>query len=619
MIYFESISDYFSWAIPILITTSKGGFYYNLFYFLAFLLATVWLVGEGYKRNFHLLTWVLVLAFTRIFFIIGSKVIAYSAADWNYVWQNFEFVPTSSKVVLGGLVLGTAAVVLMMRTFRLPLKALDAFAFVLPISLAVQRLGCFLLGCCYGRPTDLPMGVSYGHGTLPHFHQFQEGLIEASAIHSLPVHPFQLYEALNGILVFVILWRYRNSLRSPGSLLGLSLGLSAALRFCLEFFRDPNAHAMGGNLIGGLKIMQWLLIATVVLAIFWLVFNEKKKVTKEKYGDYPPVYPLRLAWVLMASVFITWALRGWFLPLELLALNIMLFPAIILALVHFFQASTYPRYRWLTSALLIIPVFLMSQTWEEKKNSAPDSVRLKSYDTFRKGFSTGTFLTRVSSVHPGPDDGCSDIQQVDFENKYWNLAAGYSRTEIKKNAVLTYGADVVGGKYRERSLDNTIINNYQLFALYPYVRYQQNWFGIGLGLHLGQNYWAEDFKDLPGGAAITTSIEKNNFHPSLYGRIGPEKIFFVDGGLANAFPRPFPGLRHEIAIGSGFGLPEGNRFRYGGTPFGKFFQAEILPHPSFLFSGSYVWEQTHYGGDNRNRQFLFGLQYRFNHKYQPLR
>ncbi|HSJ68935.1 MAG TPA: prolipoprotein diacylglyceryl transferase family protein [Anditalea sp.] len=610
---FESFNDLFSWSEPILITTSKGGFYYNLFYFLAFLLATAWLIGEGYKRKFHLFTWIIVLAFTRIFFIIGSKVISYSTTDWQYVLHNFELIPTSSKVVLGGVFLGTIAVLLLMRILNLPLKTLDAFAYVLPISLAVQRMGCFLLGCCYGLPTDLPIGVSYGYGTLPHFHQYQTGVIEAFNLYSLPVHPFQLYEVLNGIMVVVILCQYRKKLRAAGSFLSLSIGLSVIFRFFLEFIRDPNAHAMGGNLIGGIKVMQWLLLFTALIAFCFLIYNEKRSTFKIKKPSPSTVYPARLVGLLLVSVVITWSLRNWFLPVELLVLNIILFPAIIMALVHLFQTSAYPQYKWLTISLMIIPVFLMSQTWKLNENESPDSTHHKSFDTFRTGFSAGKYFTSVrGTMNQG--DGCTDIGDYeDFENVYWNLAAGYSRTKFKKKGELTYGADIMSGKYREKSLDNTITNNHQLYSIYPYVRYQEKWFGVGAGVYLGQMYWADPYIEITDGSAITTSTVKSNIYPSLYGRIGPERIFFIDGGLANAFPSPFPGMRYEMAVGSGFGLPDGNRFRVGSSPFGTFIQAEILPHQNFLFAGSYVWGRSNVY-DNRNRQFLFGLQYRFNHK-----
>jgi len=609
---FRALDNVFSSSYPFLINTSNGGFYFNLFYILAFLIATGWLIGEGYKRNFHLFTWIIVLAFTRIFFVIGTKVISYSPADWNWVWHNLELVPTSSKVVLGGLFLGTAAVALMMKIFRLPLTTLDAFAFVLPISMAVQRMGCFLAGCCYGKLTNLPIGVSYGHGSLAHFHQYQEGMIEASSLYALPIHPYQLYEALNGIMVVVILWKYRKKFQSAGSLLGLSIGLSVTFRLCLEFLRDENAHAMGAELIGGMKLVQWLLIITALITIWFIVWNEKRKLIHKPSIDATPIYPMRLLSVLMISVMITWSLREWFLPIELLVLNLVLFPAIILAVVHFFQSSTHPQFKWLTLSFLLVPAFLMSQTWKETGNEAIDSTKRKSFDTFRTGFSTGSYITTVTSTTPS-SSGCSNFTSEDFENVYWNVAAGFSRTKVSEKSDLIYGVDIMGGKYTETNINKYNVNEHQLYAIYPYIQYHQKWFGVGVGLHLGQNYLSIHNKDVEG-SAIFTSADRYYFYPSLYGRLGPERIFFVDGGLANTFPSPFPGMQYEYALGSGFGLPKGNRLRIGGSPFGSFFQAEVLPHPSFLLSGSYVWDSSPTFNRNGNRQILFGLHYRFNHR-----
>lgn len=53
---FRALDNVFSSSYSFLSNTSNGGFYFNLFYILAFLFAMGWLVGEGYKRNLHLLT-----------------------------------------------------------------------------------------------------------------------------------------------------------------------------------------------------------------------------------------------------------------------------------------------------------------------------------------------------------------------------------------------------------------------------------------------------------------------------------------------------------------------------------------------------------------------------------
>jgi len=607
----ESLHDLFSGVLPILINSSKGAFYFNMFYFLAFLLATGWLIGEGHKRKFHLLTWVIILAFTNILFVIGTKVISYSPADWSWTLQNLELVPTSSKMVLGGIFLGTAAVAIMVKVFKLPLSTIDAFAYVLPISMAVQRIGCFIIGCCYGKPTGFLFGVSYGHGTLPHFHQYQQGMIEASSPYTLPIHPFQLYESLSGILVVILLWRFRHKLKSAGSLLGISLGLSITFRFCLEFFRDGHAHAMGGHLIWGLKLMQWLLLIAALIAICFIVYNEKRKLPRQSYNHVSPIYPMRILAVLMICVMITWSLRNWFVPIELLVLNLILFPVIILAAFHFLQASTYPQYKWLTLTILIIPAFLMSQTWKETESM--DTTRQRSFDTFRTGFSTGKFFSRVNFTTPA-NYGCNAYTSEDFENNYWNMAAGYSRTIISEKSDLIYGADLVSGKYSETNLQSNRLNSYNLFAIHPYVQYHRKWFGAGVGFYMGQNYLTEPNIYVKDGTLLHTTADSYYFFPSLYGRVGPERILFLDGGLASTFPTPFPGMQYEIALGSGFNLPKGNRFRFGDSPYGRFIQAEVLPHRSFLFSGSYVWSSSRFLDIENNRQLLLGLHYRFNHK-----
>ena len=55
-----------------------NGLYYQIFYLLAFLAAFVILLGEGYRRNFPMLTWILIIACIRLFMVIGTKAFSYT-------------------------------------------------------------------------------------------------------------------------------------------------------------------------------------------------------------------------------------------------------------------------------------------------------------------------------------------------------------------------------------------------------------------------------------------------------------------------------------------------------------------------------------------------------------
>jgi prolipoprotein diacylglyceryltransferase len=624
-----------------LIGSGYSTFYYELFYLLAFLVATIWLLLEGHRRKINWVSWLIILAFSRLFFIIGTKVAAYSLNDWGHLVYHLDFVPTSSKIVLGGLFLGLLAFGFGIKIFKLPVATFDTLAFAVPISIAIQRVGCFILGCCFGTPTGMPWGVRYSFGTIPHFKHARAGLIEIPSVGSLPVHPFPLYEALNCLVVVLILYYLIKKKKFKGSLLALSMGIWSGNRFLLEFFRDPMAHAgYAGEIIAGLKLMQWLLLITMILSFSIHIISKKRPFITNNFSIKPNSYAV--LFLLMVSVLLTWHLRDWLQPIELLALNIILLPTIGFTAVYLFQENSYPAYRWMTLSFMVMPIFLMSQTWViQDKNKGNKT----SYHSVRTGYGSGTFYTNSDyygkvTIYPEPceDCGCDggpiEPEPYDefytlyenFKHSYWASAVGYSKTKVLDNGEITFGTDLIFGSYKETKLgENPITTTRSNYAVRPYALYDAKWFGVGAGLLLGDLSWVKKNQ-----GDISTSVARHSKSasvlPSVYARLGPEQYFFVDYGYANTFPSPAPGMIWEFGVGSGFGLPKGNTLRVGGSEFGGFFQANVKFNSSFQLSSSYIWSETslmYNAKDNyylintqweNNRQFLLGLKYNFGEK-----
>ena len=179
--------------------------FFNIFYIIAFLAVTVILVIQGVKRKIPLFSWLIVLAFSRLFFIIGTKINSYGSTEWAYFFQNLVLPDAEGKVLLGGVLLGLISFLIGIKLFKIPISSIDSFAFAFPVGLALQRFGCLLLGCCYGTPTSLPWGVKYGFDSPPHAHYFNLELIEGLSSPTPSLHPFQFYEVLNGIAVILVL------------------------------------------------------------------------------------------------------------------------------------------------------------------------------------------------------------------------------------------------------------------------------------------------------------------------------------------------------------------------------------------------------------------------------
>ena len=92
----------------------------------------------------------------------------------------------------------------------------------LAIGHAIGRIGCFLVGDDYGRPSHLPWAIAFPKGLPPT---------------SIPVHPTQLYEAAALVPLAWLLVRWRRHKRADRFVLGGYLFLAGAIRFLIEFLR----------------------------------------------------------------------------------------------------------------------------------------------------------------------------------------------------------------------------------------------------------------------------------------------------------------------------------------------------------------------------------------------
>ena len=123
----------------------------------------------------------------------------------------------------GGLVGGIVTAVIVMKWQRLPLMAtLAAATPALAVGHAIGRIGCFLVGDDYGRPSDLPWAVAFPRGLPPT---------------DVRVHPTQLYEMAALLVVGWLLIRWRRHGVPDAIVLGRYLVLAGAIRFAIEFIR----------------------------------------------------------------------------------------------------------------------------------------------------------------------------------------------------------------------------------------------------------------------------------------------------------------------------------------------------------------------------------------------
>jgi phosphatidylglycerol:prolipoprotein diacylglycerol transferase len=173
---------------------------------------------------------------------------------------------TGRSAIFGGLFAGVGTAAIYTAARGIPLaRFLDGCAPVMALGEAMTRVGCFLAGCCFGKPTASFIGVTFPRGTAVFTDQSLNGLIhDPHAARSLPVHPTQLYAAvfafaLAGVLLYVL----RRRPHSDGTVFALFLLSYALWRFVLAYVRADS----GVPVLFGLYASQLWSLAAAVMAL----------------------------------------------------------------------------------------------------------------------------------------------------------------------------------------------------------------------------------------------------------------------------------------------------------------------------------------------------------------
>ena len=153
--------------------------------------------------------------------------------------QNFG----SGLVFLGGLIGGLISVTIYVYKHKLKwLEIADFAAPLLALGHGIGRIGCFLVGDCYGKPTELPWGVTFKNG-VPPTTAYNLRELGASVPDNVPmgaymnVHPTQLYECVLYVGIYLYLRKLSKSSEFSGSLFLNYLFLVGLCRFTVEFLR----------------------------------------------------------------------------------------------------------------------------------------------------------------------------------------------------------------------------------------------------------------------------------------------------------------------------------------------------------------------------------------------
>src|SRR5207253_750059 len=149
----------------------------------------------------------------------------------------------------------------------------DATVPALALGYGLGRIGCFLVGDDYGRPTNSWVGIAFPKGSpattaesLRQFGVHVDPSIPADQI--LRVHPTQLYESAASIVIFLVLLALSRRPHPKGRIFGLFLILMGIERFLVEIVR-----AKDDRFLGPFTIAQLISAIALIVGVFLLVQN----------------------------------------------------------------------------------------------------------------------------------------------------------------------------------------------------------------------------------------------------------------------------------------------------------------------------------------------------------
>ncbi len=182
-------------------------------------------------------------------------------------WYKAFFIWDGGLTLYGGILLATATVWIMTRKRGIPFLVIaDVFSPGVVLGIGITRIGCFMAGCCFGKPTSCGIGV-----------QFPLGAPATEIYGMVPVYPTQLFGSFGGFLAFGLLLLIERFYHKRGSTFAFFLMLYGLSRFTIDFFRFYTADQM----IAGWSNNQWISVGMILAGLLLLVWVIRRKDSSE--------------------------------------------------------------------------------------------------------------------------------------------------------------------------------------------------------------------------------------------------------------------------------------------------------------------------------------------------
>jgi phosphatidylglycerol:prolipoprotein diacylglycerol transferase len=257
--------------------------WYGLMYLLGF--AGAWWLGQRRRAAGRLP--VTADQFSDLAFYLMLGVILGGRIGYMVFYDTAELIHNPVSLIRvweggmsfhGGLLGVLAAALLWTRRHHLNFfDVMDFVAPLVPIGLGLGRLGNFIGGELWGRRTDVPWGMIFPRAleslnkTRDELHQ----MYLAGQLNGEARHPSQLYElALEGIVLFSVLWFFSRKPRPRYAVSGLFALLYGLFRFSVEFVREPDVQ-LGFLAFNWLTMGQILSLPLILVGLFLLWLSRR--------------------------------------------------------------------------------------------------------------------------------------------------------------------------------------------------------------------------------------------------------------------------------------------------------------------------------------------------------
>ncbi|MDR1952146.1 MAG: prolipoprotein diacylglyceryl transferase [Elusimicrobiota bacterium] len=197
---------------------------------------------------FNLLFWIIIsgIAGARLLYVIAeNRSLFRTPLEIFAIWEG-------GLTFYGGFIAAALAAFFYIKRKKLNIaKVMDLLAPAIALGHFLGRIGCFMAGCCFGKPTNMPWGIVFRD---PH---------SLSMIKGIPVHPAELYESFSNLILFILLHLYNKKKHKDGLAIGAYLTAYAVCRFIIEFFRGDYR----GTVVFGLSTSQFISVFVFIIGL----------------------------------------------------------------------------------------------------------------------------------------------------------------------------------------------------------------------------------------------------------------------------------------------------------------------------------------------------------------